>query len=88
MQHLTRNVVAVTTASPLDGLDKARGVHQLNFKNDQHTIAEFTVDSDEIGAVMDLLAKNSIVQLRTTPPTLEDLFLRYYHSDDGQKVGE
>lgn len=88
MQHLTRNVVAITTASPMDGLDKAKGVHQLNFKNDQHTIAEFTVDSDEIGAVMDLLTKCSIVQLKTTPPTLEDLFLRYYHSDAGQKVGE
>lgn len=88
MQHLTRNVVAITTASPMDGLDKAKGIHQLNFKNDQHTIAEFTVDSDEIGAVMDLLTQNTIVQLKTTPPTLEDLFLRYYHSDESQKVGE
>ncbi|GAA2983237.1 ABC transporter ATP-binding protein [Lentilactobacillus parakefiri] len=88
MQHLTRNVVAITTASPMDGLDKAKGIHQLNFKNDQHTIAEFTVDSDEIGAVMDLLTQSTIVQLKTTPPTLEDLFLRYYHSDESQKVGE
>ena len=88
MQHLTRNVVAVKTASPLDGLDQASGVHQLNFKNDQHTMAEFTVDSDQIGSVMTLLTAQTIVQLKTTPPTLEDLFLRYYHSDDDQKVGE
>lgn len=88
MQHLTRNVVAVKTASPVDGLDKTEGVHQLTFKNDQHTIAEFTVDSDKIGAVMEILTKCTILQLKTTPPTLEDLFLRYYHSDNGQKVGE
>lgn len=88
MQHLTRNVVAVKTTSPLDGLDQASGVHQLNFKNDQHTMAEFTVDSDQIGSVMALLTAQTIVQLKTTPPTLEDLFLRYYHSDDDQKAGE
>jgi len=88
MQHLTRNVVAVKTVSPIDGLDKAQGVHQLNFTNDQHTSAEFTVDSDQVGTVMALLTKSSIVQLKTTPPTLEDLFLRYYHSDSNQKVGE
>lgn len=88
MQYLTRNVVAVKTTSPLDGLDQASGVHQLNFKNDQHTMAEFTVDSDQIGSVMALLTAQTIVQLKTTPPTLEDLFLRYYHSDDDQKAGE
>ncbi len=37
---------------------------------------------------MALLTAQTIVQLKTTPPTLEDLFLRYYHSDDDQKAGE
>ncbi|MDN6435834.1 MAG: ABC transporter, partial [Lentilactobacillus parabuchneri] len=43
---------------------------------------------DQIGAVMAFLTAPTIVQLKTTPPTLEDLFLRYYHSDDDQKAGE
>ncbi|MDM7515753.1 ABC transporter ATP-binding protein [Lentilactobacillus sp. TOM.63] len=88
MQHLTRNSVAVTTVAPLVGLQKMAGVYQLDFKNDQKTIAEFSVDSDQIGNVMASLSANKILQLKTTPPTLEDLFLRYYHSDNDQKVGE
>lgn len=88
MQHLTRNAVTVKTAKSLGALQKMTGVYQLNFKNDQQTAAEFSVDSDQIGSVMAFLSQNQILQLKTTPPTLEDLFLRYYHADNEQKVGE
>jgi ABC-2 type transport system ATP-binding protein len=88
MQHLTRNTVAVRTKKPLDELQKAEGVYQLKFNDASKTTAEFSVDSDQIGNVMDLLSAKTIVQLKTTPPTLEDLFLRYYQSADDQKGGD
>ncbi|MCT3399980.1 ABC transporter ATP-binding protein [Lentilactobacillus hilgardii] len=88
MQHLTRNTVAVRTKKPLDELQKAGGVYQLKFNDASKTTAEFSVDSDQIGNVMDLLSAKTIVQLKTTPPTLEDLFLRYYQSADDQKGGD
>ncbi|EEI20526.1 Multidrug efflux system ATP-binding protein [Lentilactobacillus hilgardii] len=88
MQHLTRNTVAVRTKKPLDELQKAEGVYQLKFNDSSKTTAEFSVDSDQIGNVMDLLSAKTIVQLKTTPPTLEDLFLRYYQSADDQKGGD
>ncbi|MCI2020032.1 MAG: ABC transporter ATP-binding protein [Lentilactobacillus buchneri] len=88
MQHLTRNTVAVRTKKPLDELQKAEGVYQLKFNDASKTTAEFSVDSDQIGNVMDLLSAKNIVQLKTTPPTLEDLFLRYYQSADDQKGGD
>jgi ABC-2 type transport system ATP-binding protein len=88
MQHLTRNTVAVRTKKPLDELQKAGGVYQLKFNDASKTTAEFSVDSDQIGNVMDLLSAKTIVQLKTTPPTLEDLFLRYYQSADEQKGGD
>lgn len=88
MQHLTRNAVTVKTVKTMADLQQLAGVYQLQFKNDQQTAAEFSVDSDQIGAVMTALAQKQILQIKTTPPTLEDLFLRYYHSDDTQKAGE
>lgn len=88
MQYLTRNTVAVQTQQPLSDLDGATGVYQLQFSNDDQTSATFSVDSDKVGAIMTLLASKQIVTLKTTPPTLEDLFLRYYAADEAQKVGE
>ncbi|MGP3639249.1 ATP-binding cassette domain-containing protein [Lentilactobacillus hilgardii] len=88
MQHLTRNTVVVRTKKPLDELQKTGGVYQLKFNDASKTTAEFSVDSDQIGNVMDLLSAKTIVQLKTTPPTLEDLFLRYYQSADEQKGGD
>lgn len=88
MQHLTRNMVAVKTREPADDLRTISGVHQLVYTDDAHTAAEFSVDSDQIGLVMARLANRGIIRLKTTPPTLEDLFLRYYQSAGHQKAGE
>lgn len=88
MQHLTRNTVVVKTQNPMTALKSAAGVHQLTFTDGHETAAEFSVDSDQIGNVMSLLSDSRIVQLKTTPPTLEDLFLRYYSANNDQKVGE
>lgn len=88
MQHLTRNTVAVRTKEPLDELQKVAGVYQLKFSDSARTTAEFSADSDQIGDIMTLLSAKIILQLKTTPPTLEDLFLRYYQSADEQKGGE
>ncbi len=80
MQHLTRNNVTVTTQQPFSDLADLSGVHQLAYRNTEKTSATFNVDTDQLGTVMTLLAGKTILTLKTTPPTLEDLFLRYYHS--------
>ncbi|MDV7758709.1 ABC transporter ATP-binding protein [Liquorilactobacillus mali] len=88
MQHLTRNTMIIRTKEPLDELQRTKGIHQLKFTNPSKTAAEFSADLNQIGNIMNLLSAKFILQLKTTPPTLEDLFLHYYQSADEQKGGE
>ncbi|MFD1125812.1 ABC transporter ATP-binding protein [Lentilactobacillus raoultii] len=88
MQHLTRNTVTVKTATTMADLQTVTGIHQLEFTNQAQTAATFSVDSEALSSVMTRLAQKSILQLRTMPPTLEDLFLRYYQADNQQGAGE
>lgn len=85
MQHLTRNQVEVTTQKPIGQLTTMKGVHQLTLSTNQMG-AKFSLDGDATTAVMSYLADNLIVSLKTTPPTLDDLFLRYYEANG--KAGE
>lgn len=82
MQHLTRTQISVTTKSPLTDLTDQPGVHQL--KQTGKTAATFAVDSEAMTTVTRYLAKHQILTLKSTPPTLEDLFLRYYSQQPDQ----
>lgn len=87
MRHLTRTNVIVQTNTRLDKLDRLEGVHQLKLDSDQKH-AKFSVDSEKMADVMSWLSAKQIVALTTAPPTLEDLFLRYYNSNPENKGGE
>lgn len=78
MRHLTRLEVNVTTQDSLEGIEKLAGVHKAEFAGESRRQAMLSVDRDEMETVMSFLAQKQIVDLTSTPPTLEDLFLRYY----------
>ena len=84
MRQLTRTQVIVQTKQSLSGVALLPGIH--GFQNDEQlqNKAEFAVDTAQIGAVMAELAQREIVVLQTTPPTLEDLFIRYYNTEGAQ----
>jgi len=75
LRHLTRTTIAVETTQPLTGLDDLPGVHDLVLE-DHH--ARFDVDSAELDTVVQRLAPLGVRSLTSTPPTLEDMFLRHY----------
>ncbi len=75
LRHLTRTSITVDTARPLDGLDQLAGVHNL-LVDDTHAV--FDVDSDALGKVLEYLTPLGVRALTSTPPTLEELFLRHY----------
>lgn len=81
MRHLTRTVITVQTNEPVSELDQIDGVHNIKEDSKQTNKISFSVDSEKINAAMELLAAKGIVSLQSTPPTLEDLFLRYYNND-------
>ncbi|KMO59656.1 ABC transporter, partial [Lacticaseibacillus rhamnosus] len=81
MQHLSRLRVEVTATTALDSLTQITGIHELTFSDTQHTKAVFTANRDDLSAIMQTLASHAILDLQVTPPTLEDLFMRYYEKE-------
>lgn len=78
MRHLTRLEIAVETKEPLDGIEQLAGVHTAHFSGDAYRKAVLSVDRDQMTQIMIFLAEKQIINLTSTPPTLEDLFMRYY----------
>lgn len=82
MRHLTRTVIQFQTMEPTPELQNIKGVYNVTLE--ANGLTTFSVDSDKLSSAMDYLADKQIVSLQSTPPTLEDLFMRYYSSDEGR----
>lgn len=78
LRHLTRTTVTVETAKPIDALAEVPGVHDLS---GDHTRARFSVDAGEMGEVLRHVVAFDVRTLTSSPPTLEELFLRHYGDD-------
>ena len=75
LRHLTRTSIAVETTEPLSGIEALPGVHDV-VVDDHH--ARFDVDTAQLDAVVRRLAPLGVRSLTSTPPTLEEMFLRHY----------
>ncbi|MEU1999400.1 ABC transporter ATP-binding protein [Nocardia gamkensis] len=75
LRHLTRTSIAVETIRPPTGLEAMAGVHGFACNS---TRAEFDVDAAHLDTVMRTLAELGVRSLTSSPPTLEDIFLRHY----------
>jgi polyether ionophore transport system ATP-binding protein len=75
LRHLTRTSIAVETVSEPAGLDALPGVHDLHVEDHR---ARFDVDTSHIDETVRRLSEFGLRTLTSTPPTLEELFLRHY----------
>ena len=75
LRHLTRTSISVETVRPITGLAELPGVHDL-LVDGAH--ARFDVETAEIGRTLRHLTQFDVSSLTSTPPTLEELFLRHY----------
>jgi polyether ionophore transport system ATP-binding protein len=82
LRHLTRTSVKVETHKPITGLQKLPGLHSLQINGKR---AEFEVETDNIDDALRLLLQFDIRELISSPPSLEDLFLRHYDKTNGQQ---
>lgn len=82
LRHLTRTLLRSETASPPDGLETLAGVHDLERDGNR---AVFQVDSDRLDSVIRYLSGLGILKLESTPPTLEDLFMRRYEQSESKR---
>ncbi|MDV0431666.1 ABC transporter ATP-binding protein [Lactiplantibacillus sp. DA1] len=80
MRHLTRTTVDVQTRQPLTDLASLAGVHGVTERHGENHVS-LAVDADQLTTVVQYLASRQLLTLTTTPPTLEDLFMRYYTTD-------
>lgn len=86
MRHLTRTVITVTTREPVNNLNSQPGIHDIKSGRQPNQIS-FSVASEHIEEIMSYLAPHGILALQSTPPTLEDLFMRYY-DESGKTANE
>ncbi|MFD8549336.1 ATP-binding cassette domain-containing protein [Streptomyces sp. NPDC059649] len=78
LRHLTRtSIVAELTGLP-NGLATLPGVHDLDVQG--HRV-RLQVETDKLDAVLRALGTSGVRSLTSTPPTLEELFLRHYQDD-------
>jgi ABC-2 type transport system ATP-binding protein len=75
LRHLTRTSIAAETTRPVSGLRALPGVHDLRADNGR---VRFDVDTDELDGALRHLTGFGIRSLTSSPPTLEELFLRHY----------
>ncbi|MCZ2858916.1 ABC transporter ATP-binding protein [Blastococcus sp. VKM Ac-2987] len=88
LRHLTRMSMVVETERPADGLDSLPGVHDLRREDGR---VHFDADTDALDDVLRHLTPLGVRGLTSTPPTLEELFLRHYGDElaaDGVPVAQ
>jgi len=78
LRHLTRTSVVVETGRPLAGIGALPGVHDVRADG---RLVRFSADQSELNAILARLVACDVHSLVTTPPTLEELFLRHYGTD-------
>ncbi|MFS4095777.1 ATP-binding cassette domain-containing protein [Streptomyces sp. AF1A] len=78
LRHLTRTSVTAELAGPPNGLAHLPGVHDLDVRGRR---VRLQADTDKLDAVLRALGESGIRTLTSTPPTLEELFLRHYEEE-------
>jgi len=78
LRHLTRTSVTAELTGPPNGLAQLPGVHDVDV---QGTRVRLQVDTGELNAVLRSLTESGVRSLTSTPPTLEELFLRHYQDE-------
>ncbi|SFY46967.1 ABC transporter ATP-binding protein [Streptomyces sp. F-1] len=78
LRHLTRTSVSAELAGSPGALADLPGVHHLDVQG--HRV-RLQVDNDRLDGVLRVLGESGVCTLTSTPPTLEELFLRHYTDD-------
>lgn len=87
LRHLHRTTMKVRTEHPIKGLSTLTGIYNLHLDSSGHG-AEFEVDSQHMDAALEQLTKLNVLALTSHPPTLEELFLSHYNTDEATEEAE
>ena len=75
LRHLTRTNIKVKTTAPILGLEKIEGVYEIVKTNET---LSFQVTNQKLGDIILFISQYGIVELQSSPPTLEEVFMSHY----------
>ena len=75
LRHLTRTNIVLETKKEVTGLENIKGVYNIQGNK---TSLSFEIDPDEISNVLKYVSSFDITKFESAPPTLEELFMKYY----------
>ncbi|MEU2038770.1 ABC transporter ATP-binding protein [Nocardia niwae] len=78
LRHLSRTSITAELTGDAGDLSRIPGVADIEL--DDHTL-RCQVDNEHLGELIRVLGDAGVRSLTSTPPTLEELFLRHYHVD-------
>ncbi|TWT02513.1 ABC transporter ATP-binding protein [Planomicrobium sp. CPCC 101079] len=81
LRHLTGTILLVETRQPMPALSEMKGVRGIEEKGGA---LSFQVDTEELDNVIRYISGFGVVRMESSPPTLEELFMRHY---EGAGVG-
>ncbi|MGP4042137.1 ABC transporter ATP-binding protein [Gracilibacillus sp. D59] len=84
LRHLTRTNILVETEKSAAVLSDQQGIHQFTEEDGIYT---FQVDAEKLSEVMQKVSEFGVKRIESTPPTLEDLFMRHYQTDSAAEKG-
>ena len=84
LRHLTRTSITAELANAPSGLAGLSGVHNLEVDG---THVRCEVDTDELNGVLGYLTSVGLRSLVSQPPTLEELFMRHYQTEQPLGTG-
>ncbi len=85
LRHLTRTSITAELAGAPDGLAELPGVHDLELDG---TRVRCKVDAEQLDGVLRQLTVAGVRSLVSQPPTLEELFMRHYESEQPAGTGQ
>lgn len=79
LRHLSRTFFTIETVQPISEKELANiaGVHEVKRVDDA---LSFSVDPGALASVTKKIADFGLTRIHSTPPTLEELFMRHYQS--------
>ncbi|WP_256640686.1 ABC transporter ATP-binding protein [Streptomyces murinus] len=83
LRHLTRTSVSAELMAEPGGLAELPGVHDLDVQGRR---VRLQVDTDQLDGLLRVLSESGVRTLTSTPPTLEELFLRHYAREAGAET--
>lgn len=85
LRHLTMTTISAELVNPPSGLDKLAGVNDLEIDG---TRARFDAEPDALNATLRTLTAAGVRSLISQPPSLEELFMRHYQTEEPVSGGQ